>query len=187
MSDSPSNAPAPTPRRGFFAQVFAIVSGVVCLVVPGVVGLIAALNPLRQKARGAELLRITTLDALPEDGTPRRFVVVVDRVDAWNKSSQPIGAVFLRRTGDKKQPVVAFQQDCPHEGCAVMFVKDDQGERFYCPCHKASFDLDGRRRESPSISPRDLDTLEVEIRNDNEIYVRFQKFATDTPEKTALA
>jgi len=157
-------------------------------VVPAVVGAAAALNPLRQKSRGGQLLRITTLDALPENGTPRRFPVIADRQDAWNRfTAQPIGAVFLRRTGDEKAPVAAIQVICPHAGCVVQFEEGAEGGRFFCPCHAASFDLDGRRLENPSISPRDMDTLEVEIKNQNEVWVRFQNFITGTSEKTAQA
>ncbi len=188
MTDaSPNTQPAPD-RRGFFARLFALVSGAVCLVVPAVVGVVAAMNPLRQKSRSGQLLKITTLDVLPEDGTPRRFPVITDRQDAWNKfSDQPIGAVFLRRTGDAKHPVVALHVVCPHAGCMVQFEAGPEGGRFFCPCHAASFDLDGRRREDPSISPRDLDTLKVEIKNQDEVWVRFQNFATGTSEKTAQA
>lgn len=187
MDSSPNIQPAPE-RRSFFAQLFALVSGAVCLVVPAVVGAAAALNPLRQKGRSGQLLKIATLDVLPADGTPRRFPVVADRQDAWNKfTAQPIGAVFLRRTGDPRQPVVAFHAVCPHAGCVVQYEAGAEGGRFFCPCHAASFDLDGRRREAPSISPRDLDTLEVVIENQNEVWVRFQNFATGTSEKRALA
>ncbi len=187
MTDSSANIQPAPERRNFLTQLFALVAGAVCLVVPAVVGAAAALNPLRQKSRSSQLLKITTLDVLPADGTPRRFPVLADRQDAWNRfTAQPIGAVFLRRTGNPEQPVVAFHAVCPHAGCMVQYESNSDGGRFFCPCHAASFDLDGRRREVPSISPRDLDTLEVEIKNQNEVHVRFQNFATGTSQKTAL-
>ena len=51
----------------------------------------------------------------------------------------------------------------------------------------AAFDLDGRRTNEKSMSPRDMDTLEVEIRNQNEVWVKFQHFQKGIPAKIAQA
>jgi hypothetical protein len=48
-------------------------------------GLLTLLDPLRRKAGISGFVHVTSLSALPEDGTPRRFPVIADRVDAWNK------------------------------------------------------------------------------------------------------
>ena len=50
--------------------------------------------------------------------------------------------------------------------------------RFACPCHKSSFDLDGHIDDPSSPAPRDMDSLQVEIRNGDEVWVRFQNFYT---------
>jgi menaquinol-cytochrome c reductase iron-sulfur subunit len=173
-------------RRGFVEKVVAAVVGGVSVAVPGVVGIVAALNPLRQKSQAGEFVRLTSFDALPADGTPVRFPVIVDRVDAWNRfPNEPIGAVFLRRTGDAKRPVEAIHTVCPHAGCVVEFRLGGEGGRYFCPCHAANFDLAGRRLETPSHSPRDLDTLEVEIREAGEVWVEFKNFRTGTSDKVA--
>ena len=51
----------------------------------------------------------------------------------------------------------------------------------------AHFDLDGERLDSPSPSPRDMDSLTVEIKNDGEIWVKFENFETGTSQKKAKA
>ena len=179
---------AASPRRGFIQKAIALVVGGISVIVPGVVGVVAVLNPLRQRSQTGDFVRLTLLDALPEDGTPIRFPVIADRVDAWNRfPNEPIGAVFLRRTGEADQPVEAIHTICPHAGCIVEYQTGAGGGRLFCPCHAASFDLTGRRLESPSHSPRDLDTLEVEIRGQGEVWVKFQNFRTGTSEKVALA
>ena len=61
-----------------------------------------------------------------------------------------------------------------------------QKKIFVCPCHNARFDLSGKRLDATSPSPRDLDTLEMEIRGD-EIWVKFQNFRTGTAQKIAEA
>jgi menaquinol-cytochrome c reductase iron-sulfur subunit len=170
-------------RRGFFGQAAAVVCGGAALLVPAATGVAAFLNPLRQKSQSGEFLRLASLDLLPEGGAPQKVSVIADRTDAWSRfPAEPIGAVFLRRSGDK---VTALQVVCPHAGCSINFEASAQGGKFFCPCHRASFDLAGGRTDATSPSPRDMDSLEVEIRNQNEVWVKFQTFANGTATKTA--
>jgi menaquinol-cytochrome c reductase iron-sulfur subunit len=172
-------------RRGFFEQAAAVLLGCVAFVVPAVTGLLAFLNPLRQKSQGGQFMRLTTLDSLPEDGTPRKIPVVADRTDAWNRfPAEPIGAVFLRRVGGE---VKALQVICPHAGCSIGIQSAAEGPAFLCPCHIAHFDIDGKRTDATSPSPRDMDSLDVEVRNTNEVWVKFQTFRLGTPSKIAQA
>jgi menaquinol-cytochrome c reductase iron-sulfur subunit len=160
-------------------------------VAPVVGGAVALLNPLWQKSGGGDFLRLASLDTLAADGTPRKFPVIAERVDAWSKSVAPVGAVYLRRVSDKE--VEAVQVVCPHAGCSVEFREVDDEKTgakvsgFFCPCHRATFDVQGRRLQATSHSPRDLDTLPVEIRNGNEVWVQFQNFKLGTPHKAPLA
>jgi menaquinol-cytochrome c reductase iron-sulfur subunit len=175
-------AEAQKSRRGFLARLVAIVVAAVLYVPALVAGALAFLNPLRIKSEGGKQIRLTTLDLLPADGTPQRFPVIADRSDAWTfYPNEPIGAVWLRLTDAKQKKVQAVQVVCPHLGCYVEFRTADK--TFFCPCHRASFDLDGKRREERSMSPRDLDTLEVGIRNGNEVWVDYRKFRTGSSEK----
>lgn len=147
------------------------------------VGIVAFLNPLRQKSQSGEFMRLASLDVLPDDGTPRKVPVIATRIDAWNTyPDEPIGAVFLRRTGKE---VMGLQVICPHAGCSINYESSPSGGKFFCPCHIASFDLTGKRTDIKSMSPRDMDTLEVEIRNKNEVWVKFQTFGVGTAKKVA--
>jgi Rieske Fe-S protein len=178
-----SAADAAKGRRGFLAQAATLVLGGVGLLVPMVTGIVAFLNPLGQKSRAGQPLRVTSLDVLPEDGTPRRFPVVADRTDAWNHyPNEPIGAVFLRRTGDPKEPVKALQVVCPHAGCFIEYRDTPGGGKFFCPCHEASFDLDGKRLEKPSESPRAMDVLTIDPKKlqKGEVWVEYKNFRTGT-------
>ena len=83
-----------------------------------------------------------------------------------------IGAVYLRR--EKGKPVEALNVACPHAGCFVDYVAARHG--YLCPCHNSTFALDGKINDPKSPSPRALDTLEVEIRGEGEIWVRFQNY-----------
>lgn len=171
-------------RRGFVAGVVAALVGVAALAGPMAVGLVAFLDPLRRKKQSGTFRRVATLDALPTDGTPRKFPIIADRTDAWTLyKNVPIGSVFLRRTGEKD--VKALAVICPHAGCFVSY--DATAKDFLCPCHVARFDLEGRRTDAKSKSPRDMDALAVEIRGKDEVWVKFETFRTGVAEKVVQA
>ena len=185
---APGIDPEPTvaqaPRRRFVMKTLALSLGGLAYAVPGLSGIATFLNPLRQKTEAGRFRRLASLDMLPEDGTPQAVAVVARRADAWNCfPNEPVGGVFLRRTGGNQ--VEALSIVCPHAGCTVQFQAE--AEKFLCPCHGAGFDLSGKRLEKDSHSPRDLDALEVEIRNGTEVWVLFENFRTGTTEKVQEA
>lgn len=185
MSTNSSNQQVPSPvRRDFFKKCCAGIIGTVLGLVPVVAGLGFFLDPLRRKTSTGGFLRLTTLEALPDDGVPRKFPVLANRVDAWNKFTQtPVGAVYLRRTSDGK--IQAFNVVCPHAGCFVDFLPD-RG-KYLCPCHNSTFTLAGKIDNPSSPAPRGLDSLEVEVRNQTEVWVKFQNFQAGQAEKTPVA
>ena len=171
-------------RREFVKKACAVCLGTAAALVPAAAGITVLLDPLRRKTAAGEKILVTTISALPADGTPQKFAIMADRVDAWTKfPNAPVGAIYLRRTGEKS--VEAINVVCPHAGCFVDFrsAKKD----YYCPCHNSAFGLDGRITDPKSPSPRGLDSLETEIRNDHEVWVRFQNFQTGTSVKVPVA
>lgn len=167
-------------RRRFLKGLLAASLGGLAVAVPAGAGLAVIVDPLRRPAAGAGWAKITPLANLPADGVPRRFVVVADRVNAWTKTpAVPVGAVYLRRTAERE--VQAFNVVCPHAGCLVDYAPETSG--FLCPCHNSTFGLDGARKDPGSPSPRGLDALDVELRDDGQVWVRFQNFLTGTREK----
>jgi len=179
------NSADPRQRRGFLKRALAVVLGALAGLAPVGAGLMAFLDPLRRREAAAEgMIRVASLEALPEDGVPRKFAVIATHTDAWNKfPAVPIGAVYLRRTGPAA--VHALNVTCPHAGCFVEFVSARGG--FLCPCHNSTFAVDGKINDSKSPSPRALDELAVEIRNQDEIWVRFQNFRAGTAQKLPVS
>ncbi len=171
-------------RRDFIKKLVAGVIGAILGLVPLGAGLAVFLDPLRHKAAGSTAVRVTTLEAIPADGIPRKFPVLATRVDAWNKSAAvPIGAVYLRRTNDGL--VHAFNVVCPHAGCYVDFLP--QRGRYLCPCHNSTFTIAGKIDDPSSPAPRGLDSLDVEVRDGKEVWVKFQNFQAGRPEKIPVA
>lgn len=181
----PTNEADDTPRRGFLKGALALGIGAVAGLIPAGVGVAVLCDPLTRRAGGArEPVRVASLDTLPADGVPRKFAVMASTTDAWNKFPlSPIGAVYLRRTGESA--VQAFNAICPHAGCFVDFIPETRD--YLCPCHRSSFSLDGQIKDASSPSPRGLDSLEVEIRHGVEVWVKFQDFVAGHREKLPVA
>lgn len=175
-------APEGEPRRNFLASMSAIAVGTLAALVPIATGAAAMLDPLRRGRRDSDMILVARLNAIPEGGDPKKFTVNADQTDAWTtRTNTPIGAVYLRRTDEGLR---ALNVVCPHAGCFVGLMPDKS--RFGCPCHKSSFDLNGAINDAASPSPRDMDELEVEVRNGDEVWVRFQNFLPGREGKTPV-
>lgn len=175
-------SPPGKPRRSFMTQILAAGIGLLVGAVPAVSGLAFFLDPLMRKKKGGGgdgfLKMPVTLEGLEINGEPQLVKIIMDKVDAWNTYlNQPVGSAYLRRTD--KDKVVAFNSRCTHLGCTVDYKPADN--HYFCPCHASAFGEDGQKQNE--IPPRDLDSLEVQIRNGNEVWVKFQNFRATTPEK----
>jgi Rieske Fe-S protein len=189
---------ADQPRRGFFASFLAIVIGGVVGLVPLVAGTLFFLDPLlRRKDKPEETsgdegfvkLNIT-LDELKASQVPIQVPIISSRIDKWNRYPlQAIGSAYLQLAEDGKT-VMAFNVTCPHLGCAVEYreTPEDKTPEYYCPCHNSAFSLDGKKKNV--IPPRDLDSLEVQVKkndqNVDEIWVKYQDFRATLAEKVPV-
>jgi Rieske Fe-S protein len=179
----------PPRRRGFLKAVAAVVIGGVITAVPAAAGLLTFFDPVRRKRPGngnggKGFINVAPLSALPADGVPRRFPVLAERTDAWNKHpASVIGAVYLKRPSDAPDQVTAFNVLCPHAKC---FVEAQPGPRggFLCPCHNSTFNPDGSRGKV-CVSARGLDELAVDADalKVGTVKVKFQNFVPGTHEK----
>ena len=179
------------PRRGFFKKLLAMTIGGIAVAVPAAAGLLVFLDPVRRKrGGGAEFVPVTPFDAVPDDGTPQRFLVISDRVDAWTKyRNVPLGAVYLKRTGapaTSGAAVEAYNALCPHAGCFVDVAAD--GKSFHCPCHNSGFGPDGSLKPG-AVSPRPMDRLEVDPQAlaQGMVRVKFENFVAGTVDKIPVS
>jgi menaquinol-cytochrome c reductase iron-sulfur subunit len=174
------DAPLQPDRRDFISKAAAVVVGGSLAIVPVVAGLCVLCDPLRRKSEASASVLVATLSALPENGEPRKFSVLAELVDAWNRTPNvPVGAVYLQRLKDNT--VRALNVVCPHAGCFVNYRATNND--YFCPCHDSRFSVDGKILDPKSPSPRPLDELPVEIRKGTEIWVTFQNFRAGTHEK----
>ena len=176
--------PEKAERREFMIKVGSVCLGGAVAIPPIAAGVAVLMDPLRRKQGDTDFTRVTLLDALPEDGTPKKFTIYADKQDAWNKfPNTAIGAIYLCRKSDGK--VDAYNVVCPHLGCAVVFRESERD--YYCPCHNSAFDLETGTQAPDSPSARGLDSLEVRLENEGEVWVKFQNFQPGIADKKAIA
>ena len=141
MSDSPKKEEPQEDRRKFIITS-TIAASTACALFPLASGIPSVLDPATKDSGNAEVpwTKVTNLATLPEDGTPTKFEVVLEKVkDAWTTYTNiPAGAVYLSRKGDE---VTAYNLKCPHLGCAIDYRKNTND--YFCPCHNSTFGLDG--------------------------------------------
>lgn len=189
MVPEPSSAHAPDsppPRRSFLTAVAAVISGSIVALTPVAAGVAFLLDPLlkrRPTMRGATedgYLPVATLAELPADGTPLRFSIIADKLDAWNIfRQQTVGTVYLRNVGGT---VIAFNDTCPHLGCKVDYKSSDG--TFFCPCHASSFNKEGQAQND--IPPRGMDALDNKVDPDGRVWVKYQNFQRGVAEKKVI-
>ncbi len=130
--------------------------------IPAIAYLIDARNrPARvsgmRKVEGIKISELTT--DMPKQGVIRHV-----RQDAWTyHPNDVIGRVWVVKHGKGERDLRVFTTICPHLGCSIN--TGDQG--FACPCHGATFRLNGERVD-PSSNPskRGMDSLEFELAAD---------------------
>jgi len=177
-----SAAPAAEPPPGFLTKLSALAAGGLAMLAPIGAGLWAFFDPLRRTSGTATFLPVAQLSAVPDDGVPRQFPVIADRIDAWTGfAAEPIGAVYLRREKGGRE-VEALSATCPHAGCFVEI--ESTGRCFRCPCHNSSFTLDGGI-VPPSPSPRAMDALECRVAANGTIEVQWENFYSGIADKVS--
>ena len=176
----------PPTRRSFLTRFMAIFIGGFLGLIPLAAGIAVFVDPLRRKnsVKGGGrdekgFIRISSLDGLRVD-EPQRCAVIDDLYDAWNVfPNEPIGAVYLTRNAQSE--VHCLNVTCPHAGCAIDY--NSERKVFQCPCHDSAFLIDGDLASVSSPAARGMDPLEVKIKNETEIWVRYQKFRSGIAER----
>ncbi|HWL09732.1 MAG TPA: Rieske 2Fe-2S domain-containing protein [Planctomicrobium sp.] len=171
------------PRRSFLVKAAALLVAGVTATVPLFIAFGNVLSPLFRRSKTAAPTEETSYfvgktGGLIPGGPPQILQVIGTKKDAWTTyPGIALGSVLVRL--DDEGQIVCLNARCTHLGCTVGYQSTEN--RLYCPCHAASFSLNGERfNQTP---PRNLDRLDAEIRNGDEIWVRFQNFRSGTEEQ----
>lgn len=87
---------------------------------------------------------------------PLKVDFVARKRDAWATVESRASAWVLTPNGTD---FIAYDPKCTHLGCPFRW--DDAKKKFLCPCHTASFDVDGSVVSGPP--PRPLDRYPVKV------------------------
>jgi menaquinol-cytochrome c reductase iron-sulfur subunit len=137
-----------------------------------------ALFPLLRRTtelKESPLGAITDFSSLTE---PVMRTIQIEQVDGWRKAVSE-KAVYV--TKDSQGQLQVLTSICPHLGCTVPWNKEKK--QFVCPCHGATFSVDGTRVSGPSL--RGMDTLQTSIEN-GQLRVRFQYFRQLVSDKEVI-
>ncbi|MBI4001906.1 MAG: ubiquinol-cytochrome c reductase iron-sulfur subunit [Nitrospira defluvii] len=162
-------------RRIFFHWVTVAAAGFVGmgLAIPLIGSLISPAFTRRQRA----WVDVGPVDDLPI-GHPTQLDHVTTIRDGWMeaKSHKAVWAV--------KQPqgeIKVFSPICTHLGCGYRW--DDAENKFLCPCHGSSFDLNGQVLGGPA--PRPLDVLPAKVEA-GRLLVMYKDFKSGLPHSVEL-
>jgi Rieske Fe-S protein len=189
-------------RRSFLSfAIFGI--GAVFSAIIGVPIACYVLDPRHRKGAGGDfkLVEGVNLADLRKESTPKQGVIRDRRVDAWTLyPNDVIGRVWVVQVGDRPTDVanltqaqkdaylLVFTTICPHLGCSVNL--NSEGHGFACPCHSATFKLDGDRATAANPALRGMDHLEWEFDEadpgHNLIKVKYENFVTSIAEKKKI-
>jgi Rieske Fe-S protein len=197
-------------RRSFLGWLTVGIGGIFSVFL-GVPVVAYVIDPRHRKGpkSAMKLVEGVKLNELAPGGTPLQGVVRDTRTDGWTLyPNDVIGRVWLvqvgarpdlstpeklaefnaRTTAEKASYLFVFTTKCPHLGCFVNL--NGAGNGFACPCHSATFNLDGKRAAAGNPAQRGMDTLAWEIDADdpelNRIKVIFKSYEANNAEKIPL-
>jgi menaquinol-cytochrome c reductase iron-sulfur subunit len=137
-----------------------------------------ALFPLLRRTTELKSSPVGALSEFSPLTEPVMRTIQIEQVDGWRKAISE-KAVYI--TKDHQGQFRVLTSVCPHLGCTVPWSKEKN--QFVCPCHGATFTLDGSRISGPS--QRGMDTLETSVQ-DGQLLVRFQYFRQLVPDKEVI-
>jgi menaquinol-cytochrome c reductase iron-sulfur subunit len=194
------NIPAEQPnRRSLLTWAIFGISAIFSAIL-GVPIVAYVLDPRNRKGPKSEMRLVegVKLDDLIAN-TPVQGVVRDTRMDGWTLyPNDVLGRVWVVQVGarpanvaemteaQKNAYLMVFTTICPHLGCSV----NTGPTGFACPCHAATFRVDGTRAAAANPAQRGMDTLAWEIDPDdpehNRIKVTYKKYEANNAKKIPL-
>ena len=178
MAVKPSESGLPLENRRSFLGALLGVGSVFVGTLLSVPLIRFALFPLLRRTtelKSSSLGELREFSSLTE---PMMRTIQIEQVDGWRRAVSE-KAVYV--TKDSQGQLRVLTSVCPHLGCTVPWNKERN--LFVCPCHGATFALDGTRVSGPSL--RGMDALETSVQ-DGQLQVRFQYFRQLVSDKEVI-
>ncbi|MFQ6113905.1 MAG: ubiquinol-cytochrome c reductase iron-sulfur subunit [bacterium] len=153
------------PRRGFLKIAIAVFNGLIALAL-AIPGLGYLLTPIFRK--GAQTwVRLGSLGKFRSPEPQKALFSYSSQSDYTTREKKAL--VWVRVNPDDREDVSVLSAVCTHMGCNVAW--HPEVEKFICPCHGGTYDIDGEVISGPP--PRPLAKLPFRIEND-QILVHLQ-------------
>ena len=102
---------------------------------------------------------------------PFPFSFTLTRVNGWERTATSFGGFVIRKT-EAESDLTILSSLCTHLGCQVNWK--EESNIFFCPCHDASFDIDGNVLSGPP--PRPLDTYtDFKVDDEGNLLIHIQE------------
>lgn len=156
MDDQGTNAPNEMSRQNFLKSAIAAIGGIITIgmAVPAVAYVI---GPALQRRQEQDAIRLGSASKV-EIGEPTLFKIKIEQKTGWVTTEEELSVYVYTENG---RDYIALSNVCTHLGCRVRWISNQ--EQFFCPCHNATFDKDGKVVSGPP--PRPLDRYEVTVDN----------------------
>jgi menaquinol-cytochrome c reductase iron-sulfur subunit len=179
VSQEGSKTGGTTVRRRSFVLALFTLSGAAVAALLSVPLVRFTIFPLREKDTDTTWSDIGPILELSSITAPVSKTITFEHRDAWETTSHQTAVYVLP---PKAGQFRVLSPVCPHLGCAVRWVGEDN--EFLCPCHGGSFSATGERIAGPP--PRSMDLLETKV-EDGILKVRYQYFRQMITKKEVLA
>jgi len=110
---------------------------------------------------------------------PSKFNFTKMEQDAYIKTEKQEDVWVVKKSNEE---LTTFSPICPHLGCRYDW--NQEKELFICPCHNSVFTIEGKYVSGPAL--RGLDTLPIEIKDDDLLYVLYERFEVGIPQKILI-
>jgi menaquinol-cytochrome c reductase iron-sulfur subunit len=141
-------------RRDFIKLTTVTVGGAIAAAV-GIPGVVYLVDPALGGEGKDAWVPLGPLENFPVGGAPVLVTFVRTKVNGWEKTSNSYGVFVIRKS---EEEVLVLSNRCTHLSCRVNWKEDKQA--YVCPCHDATFSLEGEVLGGPP--PRPLDRYEGE-------------------------
>jgi menaquinol-cytochrome c reductase iron-sulfur subunit len=158
--DNNNRQPSPQElnRRRFLAYLSGLLAGIITLIIAiPIIGFV--ISPLLRPKKES-WVKLGPVSALTP-GQPIKFAYSYQLIDGWfEKTAHATAYAVLLAAGT--EDIIVLSNICTHLGCGVRW--DDTQQKFLCPCHNGSFDIEGKNVAGPP--PRPLPKLQWKIDQD---------------------
>lgn len=152
-------ASSPTLSRRDFSKIVMTFLGSIMGAVVGLPIIGYIISPALKAQEVDDWISLGALDGYPI-GVPTLFSFTRSKVNGWERTTSSFGVYVLRKSASDLK---VYSNVCTHLSCRVSW--SDEEKAYLCPCHDASFGIDGEIIHGPP--PRPMDQYEFKIEEGN--------------------